>query len=283
MKKKANANQTRNRKIAPDPIKMKYYEMQFDAAEGLSFEERLEMLRQVGKEADSKFQIEYKKLQDWFKAYDQLNLLSFSFYYFMTNRTGYDEEAVTGALEFPPFYQELMQAFALTLPRTYTAKPFSKDVEQFRGNFKLVGELTRLKYFNLPDTVATLDEVYTHQLRTQMMAQTTAVRNWSYEHQMQRTTLSLADKIKESFIAVHGFDPGVFLQTLYDMCGIVQERINEHRRKTVKFVRAKNHTRVFLTYESLFPVFRGDQEARAIMWDGCNRDLKQLKSATSCR
>lgn len=278
MKKKGRIDRPGSRKVAPDPIKMNYYEMQFDGAEGSTFEERLEKLRQVGKEADLKFQIEYKKLQGWFKAYDQLNLLSFSYYYFMTSRAGYDEEAVTGALEFPPFYQELMQAFALTLPRTYTAKPFSKDVGQFRENFKLVGELTRLKYFNLPDTAATLHDVYTHQLRTQMMAQTTAVRNWAYEHQMQRTTLRLADKIKEPFIALHGFDPGVFLQTLYDMCGIVGERINEHRRKTVKFVRAKNHTRVFSTYESLFPVIRDDQEARSKMWDGCNRDLNQLKA-----
>lgn len=278
MKKKANANGPGNKKIAPDPIKMKYYEMQFDGLKDLSFEQRLEMLRQIGKEADAKFHSEYIQLQNWFKTYDQLNLLSFSYYYFMTSRAGYDEEAVTGTLQFPPFYQELMQAFALTLPRTYSARPFSHDVKQFRENFKQIGELARLKHFNLPENVCSVNDIHSHQLRTQVMTHTTAVRNWSYEHKMQSTTLSLAQKIKEPFISVHGFDPAVFLQTLYDMCGIVQERINQHRKKTVKFTREKNYTRVFTTYESLFPVIRENQEARNKMWNGCNRDLIKLKA-----
>lgn len=266
------------RGVAPDPIKMKYFEMEFDGLGDLTFEERLGVLREMGKEAEEKFSDQYNELQDWFKTYDQLNLLSFSYYYFMTTRRGYDEEAATGTLEFPPYYQELMQAFALTLPRTYNAVPFlSRDIKRFKVNFKEVGELMRLKHFNLPDSVTTMEEVQSHQLRTQVIMQTTAVRNWSYEDKMKATTLGLANSIKESFSEVHHFDPEVFLQTLYDMFDIIQERVNVHRNKTIQILKATTHEDVFKTYEDIFPVKRDNEESKKIMWDAFGHDLMRLK------
>jgi hypothetical protein len=67
-------------------------------------------------------------------------LLAFCFYYFLVNEAGYDEEAITRKLEFPPFYQELLQAFSLTIPRSYEAEPFSREVSKFRKGFKEMGD-----------------------------------------------------------------------------------------------------------------------------------------------
>lgn len=270
--------QMRSTGRAPDPIKMKYYEVEFDGEHENTYEERLEMLRGIGREAAEDFPVKLRKIQDWFTRYDQPQLLSFACYYFMTSPAGYDEEAVKGSLEFPPFYLELLQAFALTLPRTYDPQPFSSEVQKFRDDFKELGELNKLKYFNFPLSVTNAEDLPFHLLRTEMMLSTTAVRNWSYEHKMKEVTLDLAGRISPAFIVQHGFDPIVFLKVIYRMTDEVQERVNAHRLKTVEIMRHKNYEKVMDTYEAQFPVNNTLPEARAKMWKMLGKNLRNLQA-----
>jgi hypothetical protein len=262
--------------VAPAPIKLKYFQAEFEGPTDLSFEERLAALRKIGKDANEAFPAEYQKLKNWFEKYDQPKLLAFSFYYFITSLAGYDEEAVTGSLEFPPYYQELLQAFSLTLPRSYKPEPFSEEVRRFKDDLKTVGELNKLKHFNLPETIKTPEELPVHLLRTEMMMQTTAVRNWSYEHKMRAVTLDLASRISKDFKAIHEFDAVIFLQIIYKMTDEVQERINEHRLKTVEFLRQKDYNRMIDAYEAAFPVEKISPENRRKLWEMFRKDKKQL-------
>jgi len=262
--------------VAPAPIKLKYFEASFDGPSGLSVEEKLEALRKIGKEAAEAFPDKYQTLKNWFEKYDQPKLLGFAFYYFITAPAGYDEEAVTGSLEFPPYYLELLQAFSLTMPRSYKPEPFSEEVRRFKDDLKTVGELNMLKHFNLPETIKTMEELPAHLLRTEMMMQTTAVRNWSYEHKMRTVTLDLAVRISKDFIAIHGFDPAIFLRIIYKMTDIIQDRINEHRLKTVDFLRQKDYNRMMDAYEAAFPVDEMSPENRLKLWGMFRKDLKQL-------
>lgn len=268
---------TKLKSVAPNPIKMKYFEAEI-ASLGNTFEERLERLREIGKQASADFKSEYTTILNWFTRYDQLSILSFSFYYFMLSEVGYDEEAVTGNIEFPPYYLELLQAFALTLPRSYDYKPFSNEVYKFKEDFQKIGLLNQMKYYNLPEEVATIQDVFSHQLRSDMMLHTTVVRNWSYEHKMRTVTEALAFGVKEAFNKIHGFDPCLFLNILYQMSEEVEKRVNIHRQKTVKMIKASNYNDIFEMYEAAFPVDKTSIKEREMILSMPGMDQTKLKS-----
>ncbi|MDB5128339.1 hypothetical protein [Mucilaginibacter sp.] len=262
---------------APDPIKLNYYEVELGKSRGKTFEERLELLRKIGADAVKDFPERYKSLGGWFKKYDQLNLLSFCFYYFMMSPAGYDEEAVTGGLEFPPYYLELLQAFALTIPRTLADRPLSNEVETFKKDFKEIGELIKLRHYHFPSSIKTEDDLYYHQLRIDMMSHTIAVRNWSYEHKMKKVTLDLARGVKIPFIAKHGFDPEALLDLLYAMTDEVEKKVNIHRQKTAEIMRPDNYKDVIDTFESLFPGMKSDGAQKEFLWTHNNMQLRNLQ------
>lgn len=263
---------------APAPIKMGYYEVEMENDVGSTFEEKLNSLRILAKEAAGKFPEKFQSLQNWLAKYDQPKFLSFCFYYFGTAPAGYDEEAVTGTLTFPPFYQELLQAFALTLPRSYNPDPFSNEVTKFKKDFAEVAELYKLKHLEFPDDVKSIEDLPFHLLRTEMIMHTTAVRNWSYDHQMKRVTLDLACKVSNDFIIENGFDPVVFLELLYKMVEEVESRINVHRSKTREFLIKTNYNSVIDTYENLFPVDKTTATNRIKLYKRFNKNLKNLKT-----
>lgn len=265
----------KKRSIAPNPIKMKNFELELGSF-GETFEERLQKIREIGKEAENDFQLKYKTIQDWYTKYDQLSILSFGFYYFIMSPAGYDEEAVTGSLEFPPYYQELLQAFALTTPRSYNYNPFSNEVEKFKKDLKEIGVLNSLKYYNITESATTLEDIFHHQLRTDMMMHTTAVRNWSYDHKMKEVTMALAVEIKTIFIEIYGFDPESFLKVLYKMTDEVETRLNTHRFKTVEIVKCKSHQQIFDVYESNFKVQKTSKSQREKLWTMMGKNLKNL-------
>jgi hypothetical protein len=266
-----------DRRTAPDPIKMKYFAVHFDGLKDSTPEERLNELLEKGRKAALAFPAKYQGIRDWFARYDQLALLSFSFYYFLLSPAGYDEEAVTGRLEFPPYYLELLQAFALTLPRTCNGQPFSAEVPKFKNDLKEIGELNLLKYYNFPPSMTSIDDLHLEQLRTNMMTHTTAVRNWAYEHQMKDVIFSLAVKIKEPFLRIHRFDPVVFLELIFRMCEVIEERVNEHRANTVEIMRPKTYTEVIEAYEKYFPVVKSTPQQMEFLWKKSGEKLKNLQ------
>ena len=262
---------------APAPIKMKYFEATMDGQQ-FTFEERLEMVREIGRKANEKFPKQYRSIQEWFVKYDQPKLLAFCFYYFLISEAGYDEEAVTGKLEFPPFYQELLQAFSLTIPRSYEAEPFSREVDNFRKGLKEVGELYRSKQLQFPDTVLTAEDLPYHLIRTEMIMHTTAVRNWSYDDKMKKVTIDIAKRISPAFLDRHGFEPVAFLELLYKMTDMVEVKINEHRLKIKTFIMQPSYQDVIQSYESLFPVDKIPKENYNDLWNRSGRNLKDLKA-----
>lgn len=264
--------------IAPAPIKMKYFEATMDEELPHTFEERLELLKEIGKNAAEQFPDKYKSIQEWFRKYDQPKILAFSFYYFLTAPAGYDEEAVTGKIDFQPFYQELLQAFSLTLPRSYKADPFSQEVNDFKNSLMEMGDLYRSKQLQFPDSVLIIDDVPSHLIRTEMIMQTTAVRNWSYDHKMKRVTLNLAEKVSDTFMKHHGFDPKMFLELLYRMIQEVEIKINQHGLRTRQFLTKTNYSTVIDSYESQFPVQKMPKEKQKALWELCGKNLKNLKS-----
>lgn len=276
-KKNKGALNTKNNSHAPKPVKMNYYEWSFDD-KGKSLKEQLSLYRILGKEASEKFPEKYGEIKKWFEKYGQTKILSFALYYFMCRPAGYDEEAEKGSLEFPSYYLELLQAIALQEDLIYNAEPFSSEVYVFKKHLQEVGELNKHKFFNFPEEIDNQDALAAYLLRSQIIMDTTAVRNWSYEHLMKLVTTDLANFIKDDFIKVHQFCPSKLLSILYKMTEIVEDRINEHRQKTISFLKEKNSEKVFDAYEKAFPVINSSPEQRREMWQRFNRDLSRLKA-----
>ncbi|WP_314059215.1 hypothetical protein [Empedobacter brevis] len=263
---------------APNPIKMKYFEVSMDGLPNLSFEERLNTIKLIGKEAFDRFPTKYQSIKDWFEKYDSAKILSFSYYYFMMANAGYDEEAVTGKLTFPAYYQELLQAFSLTVPRSYKPDPFSEEVYKFKEDLSSALDLFKKSQYNIPDSVKAEEDVHKYILRSEMVLNTTAVRNWSYDHQMKKVTLDLADLIKADFFKVYGYYPSVLLNLLYKMVEEVEVKVNEHFNKIRKIVTQKTYNKVIESYELLFPTEKIPKERYEWLWDKFGRNLHNLKS-----
>ena len=260
---------------------LKMYEYEFDRTNiPESFEERLSLLRKVGKDAQKQFEIDYNNLLKWFDEHDQLNVLSFVGYYFFTSKVGDDEEARTGTIEFPPHLQEILQALSLTKERNYEPKPF---IENAPFNLKkLINEiknLLELKFFDIPEEVKTEKDLEMHKLRIDFMVDTMAVRGWCYKHQLEKMLIDLCKGIDKEFFKIFGFHPHFIFEIISKLIQNVNLKLRQHQKKIKEFVNQKDYDSVFSTYEKVFPnVTKSTKEGREKLFQFFRRDLKQLKA-----
>jgi hypothetical protein len=106
---------------------------------------------------------------------------------------------------------------------------------------------------NIPQEVTTEDELNAYLLRTDMMEQTTAVRNWAYPHQIKRVVFSLATSIKEAFKSFYGVDPVDLMQLLFDLTDERNDLLNSHIDKLRTCYRASNYKDIIEAYNTVFP------------------------------
>ena len=260
---------------------LKMYEYEFDRTNiPESFEERLSLLRKVGKDAQKQFEIDYNNLLKWFDEHDQLNVLSFVGYYFFTSKVGDDEEARTGTIEFPPHLQEILQALSLTKERNYEPKPFIENAPyNLKRSIKEIKNLLELKFFDIPEEVKTEKDLEMHKLRVDFMVDTMAVRGWCYKHQLEKMLIDLCKGIDKEFFKIFGFHPHFIFEIISKLIQNVNLKLRQHQKKIKEFVNQKDYDSVFSTYEKVFPnVTKSTKEGREKLFQFFRRDLKQLKA-----
>lgn len=260
---------------------LKMYEYEFDRTNiPESFEERLNLLRKVGKDAQKQFEIDYKNLLKWFDEHDQLNVLSFVSYYFFTSKVGDDEEARTGTIEFPPHLQEILQALSLTKERNYEPKPFIENAPyNLKRSIKEIKNLLELKFFDIPEEVKTEKDLEKHKLRVDFMVDTMAVRGWCYKHQLEKMLIDLCKGIDKEFFKIFGFHPHFIFEIISKLIQNVNLKLRQHQENIKQFVNQKDYDSVFSTYEKVFPnVTKSTKQAREKLFQFFRRDLKQLKA-----
>ena len=235
--------------VAP---KMEFFKMSSLLPDDLSKEKRLEIVRGIGAEAKEKFDLKYPQIAAWFRDYDPLYLLSYCAFYFVSQPEGVDAE-VSGKLNFYHHYLEIMQAFALAQERAQTVKPLLQDARRLEQEMQEIGEVMSLQLLNIPPELTDEDELNAYHLRTEMMAQTTAVRNWAYPHQMKRVVFSLANSIKEVFKSFYGLDPVDLMHLLFILTEERNDLLNTHIDKLRNSLRSKNYKEIIEGYNSEFP------------------------------
>lgn len=160
------------------PIKMKFVQMPELVPADLTRDQRIELIRSIGSKATEEFEEKYLSVEKWFEEYDALYLLSFCAFYFVAHREGIDPE-VSGRLDFPHHLLEIMQAFALYQQKSGSIKPLSRNATRLQEEMREIGDLMSIRLLKIPPELSTSDEIDAYRLRTEMMVNTTALRNWA--------------------------------------------------------------------------------------------------------
>lgn len=282
-KRRREILQRRKNKSKPwEPIKMRFFEMPKLFRDEVTKEVRIDAIRQIGKKAKEDFALKYPALQKWFEDYDSLYILSFCAFYFLSHPEGTDPEA-DGTLEIYQHYIELLQAFALSQPRTISAKPLLQDAERLKNDLKDVGRLMQMRFLDLPEVVKTDKDLHSFTLRVGMMEHTIAVRNWAYPYQMKKVVCDLAALITDDYENLYGIDIQKIITILFELAYRSEDFLNAHITKLRSYSKKGSCKEMIKAYREAFPhVIEMDDQQIDEMWKMCGKNLKKLSSLLMC-
>jgi len=252
-KKRRKLRNGKKETIKPwDPVKMRMIEVPNPFPTNIPKEKRLEIIRNIGTKAKEDFDKKYPNIQKWFKNHDPLYILSFCSLYFVSRPEGIDPE-VAGSLDFYHFNLEIMQAFALFQERNFSLKPLMNDAEKLKLEMKEIGDLMQLRLLNIPEHLKSDKEILAYKLRTEMISQTTAVRNWAYSYQMKKIVIDLSKLIKYDFEKIYGIDPVRFMELLFKITEERNTLLSKHLQKVKLFAEKKSYKEMIKAYNKIFP------------------------------
>ncbi len=260
---------------------MKHFAYEFDQKNiPDSFEERVNVIRKIGKQGKKDFEEKYSHLAAWFRDYDALYLLSYCVYYFSTYEAGLDEEVEKGHLEFPPHFQEILQAFSLCNEQAVTARPLLDHAEPFKKEMREIGDAMLWKMFDIPENLSTEKEINAYHIRTEMMTHTLAIRGWAYDHQIKKVLADLCELLADDCIKAFGFSLAPLFKLLYVLLEKVNDRINVHRDKVHNVLSLTSYDQVFDAYEKEFPHLSiSDRKTRERLWEHFGKNLNYMRFA----
>ena len=257
---------------------MKMFQLPQLLREGVPLEKRLELMRSIGKDAREQFAALYPQTTKWVTQYDPVYVLSMCAFYMIASPEGTDREA-TGELEFHHHYLELLQAFALCQPRNHSVQPLREQLLVLKEHMQEVGKHMSLRNLEMPERLTSDEEISAYRLRTEMMSQTTAVRNWAYMHQMKKVLLDLAHSIEPAFEAFYGVAPQRFFSMLLQIAEEVQARLDDYMAKIRKCAAQRDSRAIIAAYNDAFPENMPiTEEQAAWMWKESGKKRLNLLS-----
>jgi Txe/YoeB family toxin of Txe-Axe toxin-antitoxin module len=285
-RKRKHKKNTQNLIKQPKPwvaVKNKFIQMNDPMPESMNKEDRLTLIRTIGTNAKKEFDKEYPTIRRWFEQYDATYILSFCAYYFVSHPEGIDPEVSGEGSHFFPYYLEILQAFSLFQERNFSPRPLLYDAEKLRDEIKHIGHLMSMRTLDIPQNVSSEKELETFHLRTKMMANTTAVRNWAYSHQMENVTKSLSFLIDNEFEMIYGVKSSDFIKILFHLTEERNKRLNIHRSKVLSFLRKKTYRQVINAYNQAFPENEKMEDGQNDkIWEGVGKNIDSLKSFLIC-
>jgi hypothetical protein len=244
----------------------------------LDFKEKLKEIRAAGHKAEQEFKIKYAGINEWFAGdYDSLYLLSFCFRYFITSEQGQDEEAETGGISFPAHYQEILQAMALSHPRSGSFKPLAEGAEKLKYDMMEIGHLIKAKLQKLPKNIVDQKSLYQYQVRVNMMGYHLAVRNWAYHFQMLRVAQDMAGLIRKEFMTIYHVDPVDFITLLFTMSSAIETRLNDYLRKIMSALASDDYLEIQNGYQAAIGQEALSEQSKERLWEKSGRNLTELR------
>ncbi|MCX5905817.1 MAG: hypothetical protein NTY64_01140, partial [Deltaproteobacteria bacterium] len=127
------------------------------------------------------------------------------------------------------------------------------------------------------------EEIHAYHLRTEMMAHTTAVRNWAYFHQMNRIVFDLAALIGPDFQAEYKIHPLTILKLLLKLTEERNGLLNDHLDKMRACIRKSNYKEMMNEYNRMFPDIKAiEGENIELMWEQAGRNKDTLTAMLVC-
>lgn len=260
------------------PTKVSFFQMP-NPMDEVPIDERRKIIKEIGIKAEADFQIEYPKLQEWFKKYDALYLLSFCAVYCLSQPKGTNPELRDGYLDFYHHYLELLQAFALTTDRTITAQPLQQDFNELESTLKKLSDLMTMRGFALPNGTSD-EELHKHFVIQQMRNQTAAIRNHFYPFQIKKYYSDIFSKLTTEFENRYGLNPVTLLLCLEKMTREIEDRLNFHLDKVGQVFKEESYKKVFEVYHAAFPdTVESSEEEQEMLFTRMGKNLDTLKAA----
>ncbi len=289
LRKQQKANYSKHRKHRMsekqtpwEPVKMKLFELPSPFPDDLSQSKRLEILNKIIKNAKEQFDQKYPLMEQWFKEYDPLYLLSFCAVYFLSCPEGIDREAM-GEQEFFCHYLEILQAFALINERCCSVQPLLEKQKQFMDEIKEIGNAMQLRLFDMVDKIEDDADIHKQELRFSIMADTIAVRNWGYYYQMERITTDLARLVNKKFLSKYGLESDKTIRMLFQLCSLVGDKLNNRLDKVRTFFKKKTLPEIIDSYNNTFPEnVPIEGEGLETIWELAGKDINNLKILLIC-
>ena len=262
-------------KLKPwEPVKMRLYEAPSLLPDSLNREEGIAIIQQAAQQAEDTFRHEYFQLNEWFRKYDALDLLSYCSLYFLAHPEGVDPEA-NGPLDFYAYYLEILQAFSLMQDRSFLSRPLGPEVGDLLDTMGKIGDAIQFRRFrDLADLGES--EVRQHFLLGRMRDQTTALRNWGCAPHMHKVVHALAHEIQTEFVEFYDFDLDRLADTLLKLAEIAQDRVGQHLRRVRHFFQQRSYQDVVKAYSESFPD-ESDLNANQL-FDLVGRHLDSMKA-----
>jgi hypothetical protein len=279
MARSRRKNKRRKRSSGPKPftpVKMKFFQLS-DPFEGLSRQERLEIIRAFGERAKRRFAELFPQLEDWFKNYDAPYLLSFCALHFLSSPEGIDREAIEGKLDFYHHHLELLQAFALMRERSFSAAPMLNKAGELLRFLKDLDESILSREFAFPENI-TPEEISKRQVLTEMRLQTTSVRNWAYPDQMVRVVGVTFEGVGQSFAEAFGIEPQRIVSALQKLAEACEDKLNQHVEKLRQVWIARNYQDAWARYCQSFPDLQCEPGDGKRIFEQVGRNERQFKS-----
>ena len=260
------------------PAKMKLFEMPPIFPPDLAREQRIEIIGNMGKKAKEDFDKKFPAIKEWFVTHDPLDILSCCAFYLLTYPEGADAEAYVEKLGFYPYYLEIMQSFALMQQRNISIRPLARDLDRLKKEMMEIGESMRLKVFDSPKG-ATEKEVRERAFLSQIRQQTTAVRNWSYLHQMLQVGKDLASTVKEEFKNKYDLDPEKLIDGLTEIPNKAEDKLNFHGDTFRYWPKKKDYREMMRSYQEAWPdLVPLDEQSLEEIYDLNGRDTGRIRS-----
>ncbi len=261
-----------------EAVKMKMFKFPNPFPKKMSVKQRMEAVRSAGSKAKADFDKKYPKVEKWFKKYDAFYLLSFCATYFMSSPEGIDPE-VSGKLDFPPHMIEILQAFALCGKRQINTKPLMKDAEKLQGEMRNISDLMMWRLVDIPKTAESDEEFNMYRLRMEMIATTTAVRNWAYYHQIKQVVTDLASRMDKDYKRTYGVSLLKLLKILFCLIEERSDLLNEHLCKVRSFYKKRGYKQVASAYARAFPENKKiSSEELEEIWVSVGKKLSSFKA-----
>jgi hypothetical protein len=279
MKKNAKANKIRTTKSRANQqgVGLRLYEVP-SPFEGLSEEEIVTRLKQVGAEHEAIFATSLQALQEALLITDPILLLSILSYYNLTEQVGEDGSASRSA-PLMQHHVEVVQALILQHARPDYGQrpPRPDDLQAISSLATQCAEAFSVKRLSALDLSLTREERNRLRVREDFMLSTQVLRNWGHPEQVLAITKRLFAPLDEAYERTIGLRATF----LVDMCDrivrIAEDRLNDHLDRLRPMILAKTVAKANSAYAASFGI--GDAQAAKFLEFAAenNVDLKRAK------